>query len=163
MPKPQPTKINPKQKLFADLYFKYKLDGTKAYMETYGAKLKSARLGAWRLLNENYHVMEYVKYKASVEAAKYDIDKTTIIKELLDMSNYFKELRELGDKESLTDSEKDRFKRLSQLLKGSDYSKIQDMLSKLIGAYEPDKINVKQSWNVSFDDTDTTDDTNNDN
>jgi len=61
----------------------------------------------------------------------------------------------LASKDKLTSLEEDKLERLSSILKGSDVMRAKDMICRIIGAYEPEKIEVtNKTWRVSFDDAD---------
>ena len=52
----------------------------------------------------------------------------------------------------LTDKEIAKLARISELVKGSDIMKAKDMICRIIGAYEPDKIEVvDRTYKVGFD------------
>ena len=73
-----------------------------------------------------------------------------MIKDLIKTKERFDLMWELGEMEELTDNQKAKLQRLNGLLKGSDIQRVNDQLAKMLGFNEPEKIEVKQEWNISF-------------
>ena len=61
-------------------------------------------------------------------------------------------MTELSLKDSLTTREEEKLGRISELVKGSDIMKARDMICRIIGAYEPEKVEVSNTvYKVGFD------------
>ena len=151
-------KILPKQKLFVDLYFKYKFDTIKAYMESYEtSNYGTANVNGWKLLNENLYVKDYVTYKQSEFARESEIDKEWVKRKLKRYVETYDEIQELSLRHTLSEKDKERIQVLRKVINGSEAARFLDMVNKLGGFYEPDKINITQEWNISFDDDNTND------
>ena len=143
------TRINQQQKTFIDMYT---ADYTMAaaYSEAYGIEnYDVCRAAASRLIKKEY-VQEYLKFKQAELALKYTITKEMLIKDLLKTKERFDEMWELGGIEEPTDIEVAKLRRLNTLLKGSDIQRVNEQLAKMLGFNEPEKLEVKQEWNISF-------------
>ena len=152
-------RINQQQKNFIDMYTAG-WTMADAYSEAYQLdNYEMCRKSAYRLINKDT-VQEYLKFKQAELAEKYTITKEKLIKDLLITKERFNEMWELGEMEELTDNQKAKLVRLNALLKGSDITKVNDQLAKMLGFNEPDKIEVKQEWNISFGDEDNTEEEN---
>jgi len=163
--KTRKTSLNYKQKKFVDLYFQYEMNMAQAYYEVYEVSYNSARVLAWKLLNENHNVMEYVKHKQEQFATEAKIGKSWILRRLKKYIGVYDEIVYIGSLDKPTDEELQRMTKLKGILKASDTSKFMDMVNKIGGFYEPEQINITQQWNISFDEdtTNNNEDDNNDN
>ena len=55
-------------------------------------------------------------------------------------------------KDNPTEQEMDKLDRMKDIIKGADVLKAQDMVCKLIGAYEPEKIEISEKvYKIGFD------------
>lgn len=154
------NKLTPKQKKFADNYVRLGVPG-QSYSLAYDQKnMHYANVCAHNLLNnpEKKHVQDYIDSSRRKLEEKYNYNKEALIRDLLDTKAKFLEMIELASRDHLTDRDDLRLSRLTSLLKGSDITRTNDQLAKLMGAYEPDRIEVKQEWTISFGDDDEDDD-----
>lgn len=144
--------LYPKHKQFVDEYMKCNMVGSEAYRKVYpDTSYSNACNGAWLLLKRP-DVIEYMKHLQDKLDAKYLMSVQRVLKSHIDTMERFNELYELGDKEELTNDEKERYRRLSQILKTSDYNKTLDMITKIIGGYEPERVELKSEWTIKFND-----------
>jgi len=82
-----------------------------------------------------------------------DMDKHIMVDNLVSISHKYDDMLALACKDRLTANDEIRLERMASVLKGADAMKAKDMLCRIIGAYEPDKIEVtNKTWRVSFDD-----------
>jgi hypothetical protein len=156
-------KLNNKQIEFCRLIAEESYKASTAYRVVYGSTMSVnvSNASAYKLLQKE----EVKRYLATIQSEisdKYKVTKESQIIDLQKQKHRFEQLQELADKEELTDNENSKFRRLSTLLKGSDYNRTCDMLNKMIGSYEPEQIEIKQEWNFKFtQDDDDDDDTDN--
>lgn len=146
-------KMNKKQKAFVDEYILNGFDPSAAYIKVYKNDAPHTRKSAYIVLNKPY-VKEYIDIQMAKVNKKYDLDKHKMIVSLLKTKEAFDDLYELAKKDEPSKLEKDKIRRLSSLLKASDVNKVNDMLNKLGGFYEPEKVEVKTEWNIGFTDFD---------
>ena len=99
--------------------------------------------------SKEYYNIKYEEFKQAIS-----VDKYTMIDNLIRQVETFDDIISLAAKEKLTDIELDKLDRLTSLIKGADIMKAKDMICKLIGAYEPAKIEVKEvTYTVGFSDS----------
>ena len=146
-------KLTPKQKLFIDEYIATG-DLGKSYHKIYNMEnLGYCYRAAWGMMNKHQysHVQQYYQSEAERIAKKYEYGKEKLVRDLLELKKQFDEMLKLANQKDLAAEDEIRYNRLTSLLKGSDLTKINDQLSKLLGFYEPEKLDVKNtSWNISF-------------
>ena len=138
----------------------------EAYMKVYKQdNRKIAGECGWKLLQEKNNPQVYAYYVqerdllVDIMRDRNTITKEILVEDLLNLKHIYNEMLQLGSKMDLTGEEQLRFSRLTQLLKGSDITKVNDQLAKLIGAYAPEKVEVKQvQWQIDFGGSDITND-----
>lgn len=145
-------KLSVKQKKFADTYARTGIPG-QSYKLAFGQNnMKYANVCAHKFLNDpRYkHVQDYLAHTRNQIEKKYNFNKESLIRDLLDIKSKYQDLYDLGAMDHLNDREQDKFDRLTTLLKGSDITRTNDQLAKLMGAYEPEKVEIKHEWTISF-------------
>lgn len=150
-------RLNQQQIIFVECYVGG-MTKTQAYQKGYGQRDKpikntTASANADKLCKIGY-IQDYIKECKEELYKKFDITKEKHIESLLKMVNRFEEMWALADKDVLTDEEAIKLKRLTTLLRAKDITIYNDQLARLTGFYEPDKVEVNNSWNISFGDED---------
>lgn len=139
--------LTPKQEKFAQLYVELG-NASEAYRRAYdvreGTKDSSINEQSSKLLND-LKISSRVDELKKELAERNRITKDDIIAGHKKIIAAWEELWELGAKKSLTKDEKQRFYLLKEMVKGSDYNKAYSEISKLTGAYEPDRVEIKDT------------------
>lgn len=129
--------------MFADEYLANGLNGTQAYLAVYKSvkNKKTAEAAASRLLS-NDKVKKYIEgiQKESSEALK--ITREDILSRLNTRSKIVEQLHILATKEKLTPQEESQFARLTMVIKTSDANKADEVIARMLGFNEPDKLDV---------------------
>jgi len=83
------------------------------------------------------------------------LDKMQMITGILNQIETYESMVELSLKDDITEKERDKVNRYKWLVNGADIAKYRDMLCKLIGAYEPEKIEIQEkTFKIGFTDVD---------
>jgi len=149
------SKLNDQQKAAIDRLFINNFNRKEAYTFVYPeVKAKFAGQYMYQLL-QNPEVQEYYASKYEEFKSVLNIDKHMMLDNLTNQISQFDDMVALAAKDDLTEDEEYRLKRLGWIIKGSDVMKAKDMICRIIGAYEPEKIEVSnKTWNVGFDSDD---------
>jgi len=135
-------KLTPKQEKFAQLYVELG-NASEAYRRSYNVKETTKdttiNVKASELLS-NGNVSVRVKELQENLKQKNQITKQDIINYHLKMVKAWESLQKLGEKETLTKDEKQKFYLLKEMVKGSDYRGSLDSVTKMLGFNEPDKV-----------------------
>jgi hypothetical protein len=160
-------KLTHRQKIWADMYVR-SCDAGGSYMKVFSqTNKKNCDVSAYKLMNnpQYAHVQQYVKEERIKVADKYNYSKEKLIRELLDIKDKFREMIALASLTNIKKADEDKLKRLSMILKGTNMTQNNDMLAKLLGAYEAEKIDINNKvFNVTFgsdDETESLGNTNN--
>lgn len=154
-------RLNKRQIDFCNYYLEGHL-GAKAYRLAYGEEISHAvsKTCACRLLQKE-EVKAFIQSKKEEIEHKYGLTKEKQIRDLQKQKERFEEMQKLADKDKLSKDDEKRFRRLTTILKGADYSRICDILNKMGGFYEAEKIDLKQEIILKFgNDNDDDDDDN---
>lgn len=134
--------MNDKQKAFAEEYLTNGYNATRAYLSAYpNIKIETAEVNGHKLLRNT-------KIKVFLDEKKAELSNSKLITrlEMLDRLNRRSELIDESIRLSLidepTDEQRDKLKRLNNLIKMSDAAKIDDMIARMNGWNEPDKMEV---------------------
>jgi len=117
--------LNEKQKKFCELYIE-NWNGTQAYQKVYNCKESTAGANASKLLS-NTNVKDYIKQISKDLEKTAGISKLAILKRLIKVT------------------ENTDFENTGYVLKSID------TISKLLGYFEPDKVENKENVNISLD------------
>jgi len=141
-----------KQRIFADTYFANGFDKIGAYIEAYGNPrgLRSPLAQRAHAIYASKRVGKYLKWLGKNAQIKYGVDRHYLIKGLLDIIVNYQDMHQLASQDKLSVDEQAKFQRLSSLTKTADLNRTQDMLAKLLGAYEPEQINHTINYKASF-------------
>jgi hypothetical protein len=142
--------INENNKAAIDELFLNGFNRAKAYGLIYPDN-KNPSMGMGQLMQrqpaKDYYALKHKEWRESLS-----IDKYEIIDGLRKQIELHNDMIELASKDSLTTREQEKLSRLNELVKGSDIMKAKDMICRIIGAYEADKIEVVQkTYKVGFD------------
>lgn len=137
------AKISEKHRLFVEEYLNNGLNGTHAYLAVYPSvkNEESASVSASRLLR-NDNVKKLIEEKQTKAVGKFEITREDILKRLDERSRLMKELQILASKDTLTEDESAKYSRLKEIIKMSDANKSDEMISRMLGFNEPDKLDV---------------------
>ena len=143
---------NKKHQLFCDEYLSNGLNGTQAYLSVYKSvkSEEGARVNASKLLT-NTNVAAYLSAVQEKSAKKAEVTRDMIIERLNKRSQLVQEIQELACKDKLTSDEQSKLIRLQMVIKTSDANKSDEILNKMLGFNEPDKMDVNHKvWKADF-------------
>lgn len=138
------AKLNVKHKLFVEEYLRNGLNGTQAYLTIYKSVLKedTARAAASRLLAKG-NVKAFLEEKQAKVLDKLEITREDILRRLNSRSQLMEEITLLASLDSLTEEQEKKLNRLNNLIRVSDANKSDEMIARMLGFNEPDKLDVK--------------------
>lgn len=139
-------KLTPKQEKFCQLYVELG-NASDAYRGSYDCS-KTKDNVIWVKASELLHsgnVSVRVEEIRKDLAESNKVTRDDIVQGHKKIIKAWEDLWELGEKDELTPNEQKRFYLLKEMVKGSDYNKAYSEISKLTGAYEPDKIELKDT------------------
>lgn len=134
---------NKKHKRFVEEYLNNGLNGSKAYQTIYGSDTRdtTARVGAARILAKP-EVKAYVKKQQDKILKDMRITREDILKRLNSRSLLMEEVTKLSLKDTLTENEEKKLQRLQNIIRVSDANKSDEMIAKMLGFNEPEKVDV---------------------
>ena len=136
----QGKKMQQKHKRFVDEIFTNGMNQALAYRTVFKVTNDNySKVAACRLLKRP-EVAAYYNHKMKEYRESLEIDKQKMTDLLKDTMNDFLYLKNLAKQGKLTAEQESIFARLMLVLKASDALKAADMINKLQGNYEPDKI-----------------------
>ena len=145
-------RLSKKHKAVVDEYFRNDFKQSDAYMKVYpNVSITIARSSAWRLMQRD-EVKSYVDYRYKKYRKELDIDKQGLLDQLMKQVRLYDTMLELALRDVLTLEEEEKLDRINKMLKGSDINAARNMIAKIIGAYEPEKVETKIEWNIGFGD-----------
>lgn len=130
---------NLKRKKFADEYL-IDMNATRAYVAA-GYSSTNPDKNAYKLLQIK-EVKDYINKELKKTTDKLEIKREDIIKKAYNIPLLYAEMLELAQRDDLDEDEELRLIRLSNLVKGSDSNKALEILNKMMGFNEPDKLDV---------------------
>lgn len=132
-------KINKKQERFC-LEYVIDCNGTQAAIRA-GYSKKTANEQASRLL-ANVNIKARVEELQAKTTKKLEITREDILSRLNTRSKIVEQLHILATKENLTPQEESQFARLTMVIKTSDANKADEVIARMLGFNEPDKLDV---------------------
>lgn len=149
---PNKKEINANQAAAIDELFANGFNRTKAYLVAFpNCKPKYARASMQQLLAKPY-IQDYYDVKYKEYQKILGVGKRQMVDSLKTQIEQYEDMLDLAMKPQLTASETEQLERMKEVIKGSDIMKAKDMICKIIGAYEPEKIEVTdKTYKVSFD------------
>jgi len=140
-------KLTDKQTRFCHLYIELG-SGADAYRKSYEVsdttKNETCANNAYKLLQDNDIITRIEELREQTAKANL-IDRSFIIKGLLEIINDADYTFNLGKDNELSKEDRAVFFRIMQQTKNTDKLKALDQLCKMLGLNEPDKIEVKDS------------------
>lgn len=133
--------ISERHRKVADLYLTGKYSMCKAYEKVYKTSGYSSNANSNKLFKRK-DVIEYIEKRQEVLAEKMDVKKEDLAQASLDLIQQYFYVSKLAIREDLSDEEKEVFKRLSLLVKASDMNRAVDILNRMYGFNEPDKLDL---------------------
>lgn len=132
-------KLNKKQERFC-LEYVIDCNGTQAAIRA-GYSKKTANEQASRLL-ANVNIKARVEELQAKTTKKLEITREDILSRLNTRSKIVEQLHILATKEKLTPQEESQFARLTMVIKTSDANKADEVIARMLGFNEPDKLDV---------------------
>jgi phage terminase small subunit len=129
--------LNERQQRFVNEYL-IDLNATRACIRA-GYSEKTAHSQGPRLL-ENVGIKEAIRKAQQKTINKLEITREDILQRAYMIPLLYSEMLELAQRDDLDEDEELRLIRLSNLIKGSDHNKALEILNKMQGFNEPEKI-----------------------
>ncbi|MFC6858796.1 hypothetical protein [Zunongwangia atlantica] len=111
-----------------------------------GAYMSYANTTRWAKQNNP----KYVQYVESKMEKKYSKMRDKLVSQLEDVSVTYFKLMNLAMADELTEEDKAKFNRLKQIITTRDLNQSVDTIAKLTGSYESQKVEVSNTFKVSF-------------
>lgn len=127
-------KLTNKQKRFIEEYL-IDSNASAAYVRA-GYSTNGANRGGPRMLS-NVVIQEEIKRRQALTSKKLEITREGILSGAQKLIEVYEKLAELAIKETLTDIERDQYKRLMMVLRASDANKAREILLKANGWETP--------------------------
>tara|TARA_R110002126_G_scaffold287993_1_gene441186 strand:+ start:22690 stop:23178 length:489 start_codon:yes stop_codon:yes gene_type:complete len=120
---------------------------TTAYLKFYpGAARNTAGVNSHKILNQpdvkEYIAARRVEIQAEAEA-RHGITRYTLIDDQKEKKELLRQLFELAIKDNLDPIEEEKFKRISAVIRTADVNKADEILIKMLGLFESEKIDIK--------------------
>jgi hypothetical protein len=118
----------------------------KAYMLVYpNSSLATARIEGWKVIH-NEKMADYIEQrKAEIRdemERKHGVTRYSLIDDQLKKKKALDKVFELSQKEVLSEKEEDLLKRMSAVIRTADVNKADEILIKMLGLFEPEKLDV---------------------
>lgn len=142
--------INDKNKAVIDEYFSNGFRKRAAYETEYEVRGSKASRG-YNNMMQRPQCIAYFEQCQSEIATTIGISKETVIMSLArDVENY-EEFVTLGAEDNLTERQEKKFYRLAQIYNSNSKTKSLEVIAKLLGLFEPEKIEIKAvNYTVDF-------------
>ena len=140
-------KLTPKQEKFCQLYVELG-NASDAYRGSYDVKPDTKET---TIHSKAYSLRTQYELSIRIDEIRENLKQSNkvtrddIVQGHKKIIKAWEDLWELGEKKELTPNEQKRFYLLKEMVKGSDYNKAYSEISKLTGAYEPDKVEIKDT------------------
>lgn len=132
-------KLSARQKLFCDEYL-ISMNASNAATKAGYSEASSKEIACANL--KKPHIKDYIQNKQKASMKKFELTRDAILTRLNERSLLMGEIQRLSLKESLTKEEKAKLKRLTEIMKMSDANKSDEMIARMLGFNEPDKLDV---------------------
>ena len=144
-------KLTDKNKAFINRLFLNGFNRQEAYQHIYNCEEKYSTVSSYSVLQRK-ECKEYYATKWREFEQEFDINKKMMVSKLVHKIDIYDTMLYIATKDNPTDEELDKLERMKELIKGADVLKAQDMVCKLIGAYEPEKIEISEKvYKIGFD------------
>ena len=132
-------KLNPKQELFVKEYL-IDFNATQAALRA-GYSPKTAYSQGPRLL-DNVEIQREIEKGKQKTLKKLEITREDILKKAYNIPLLYSQMLELAQRDDLEPDEELKLLRLSSLVKGSDFNKSLEIINKMLGYNEADRVDV---------------------
>jgi hypothetical protein len=117
-----------------------------AYMEVYpNSSLATARIEGWKVIH-NEKMSDYIEQrKAEIRdemERKHGVTRYSLIDDQLKKKKALDKVFELAQKEVLSEKEEELLKRMSNVIRTADVNKADEILIKMLGLFESEKLDV---------------------
>ena len=117
-----------------------------ASMEVYpNSSLATARIEGWKVIH-NEKMSDYIEQrKAEIRdemERKHGVTRYSLIDDQLKKKKALDKVFELAQKEVLNEKEEELLKRMSNVIRTADVNKADEILIKMLGLFEPEKLDV---------------------
>jgi hypothetical protein len=118
----------------------------KAYMLVYpNSSLATARIEGWKVIH-NEKMADYIEQrKAEIRdemERKHGVTRYSLIDDQLKKKKALDKVFELAQKEVLSEKEEELLKRMSNVIRTADVNKADEILIKMLGLFESEKLDV---------------------
>lgn len=121
-----------------------------AYETVYKSKGNSSSVACFHMLRRP-EVQEYLNHERSELVKSVAMDKQGVVLKLLQQIEGYDDLTVLASQESLTEKEYMKFNRLKELYSQQGALKAFEIIAKLTGLYEPEKVVVESvNYEIGF-------------
>tara|TARA_R110001632_G_scaffold123505_2_gene236249 strand:- start:180 stop:680 length:501 start_codon:yes stop_codon:yes gene_type:complete len=157
--------LNEKGKICIDSLFTNGFDRAGAYAVGFpNSTAKSRSSQMYQLLRrpaaKEYYAKKYEEYKEVL-----GVDKFTLVASLIKQVEFFSDVMRMADEGCTIENPRDdasiteeidewyaRYGRMKDVMSASDNNKAKEMIAKLIGAFEPEKVIIEEKiYKVGFD------------
>lgn len=157
--------LNDKGKIAIDELFTNGFDRPSAYAKAFPTSTRKTRAGQMYQLLKRPEAGVYYDEKYKEYSKLLGVDKTILVASLIKQVEYFNEVMQMSadgcpiknpTKDAQIEEDIDewwnRYGRMKDIVKASDVNAAKNMIAKLIGAFEPEKIVVEEiTYSVGFD------------
>jgi hypothetical protein len=148
-------KITPFQKALLEEYYANGFDSIKAY-----CKVKDIKAPKGRKERASIQAMvsmtrsgnpDYVAELEKKHQIRYGKTKDRLVAKLEGVADTFEELTSIALQDGeLSEEDEAKFKRLKSIMTAKDYNKAVELIGKLTGSFEPEKVEVNNSFKVDW-------------
>ena len=163
--KKENKELNENGKIAIDALFSNGFDRPSAYGVAFPNSNPKARARSMYLLLRRPEAKKYYAEKFEEYKDLLSVDKFTLVASLIKQVEFFSEVMQMAengcpipenDNDPETIAARDewfaRYGRMKDVISASDNNKAKEMIAKLIGAFEPEKIVIEEkTYNVGFD------------
>jgi|TARA_R110000787_G_scaffold44476_1_gene109185 hypothetical protein len=157
--------ISDRNKEAVDILFTNGFDRGNAYGQVYPDSTPKNRPRQMYLLLRKPHVKAYYDEKYLEFRELFTVDKFTLVASLIKQVEFFNEVMEMSSEGCPLDPTDEtpeniqaiddwwsRYGRMKDIMSASDYNTAKNMIAKLIGAFEPEKVVIEtRTFKVGFD------------
>jgi len=142
--------ISEKHKSVVDEYFLNGFSKPSAYSTQYEVEGIAASRGFYKMCLRP-EVKEYFMASQKDLAASIGLSKEVIVGTLAKDIESYNEFVALANQDNLTEKQEKKFNRLAQIYNHNSKIKSMEVISKLLGLFEPEKVEIKQvNYTVDF-------------
>lgn len=142
--------ISDKHKAVVDEYFSNGFNKLQAYKTHYAVEGNAASRGFYKMCLKP-EVKEYFLASQKDLAASVGLSKEVLVGSLSRDIEAYQQFVDLANKDDLTEREEKKFNRLKEIYSHNSKIKSLETIAKLLGLFEPEKVEVKQvNYTVDF-------------